>query len=704
MAATPCGCCGKAVSVRSTAPEPPAKCASRARSCFSGCGSCSSSVGKWWRREEEQLRAGGGGLDGGGEARRAGEQRARTRGDRAGGCIDNSRRSTTSSNRINARKRARSSARGRSGGAQRPLRFYLPPVGKGSTNSTSPCLAATGGGIKRGALGAWASRGRLAAAIAAAAFVVGSAQEDRGESVAESVAVPLASSGLQYTADVSILNSSATAALVVDTTVSIVAFPVCGSVFGEDTCVPYQDSQSSSWKCKDLEVDVGTVTLDHNQTRLVNQEVSLSGGVSTVGDVLAVFNKTTVSEDHSGTLEGWGGSAGVLGLAPFPNTDCLNGETPTNEDSDRSVFSRMIDTGQYFALDLGDEDYDSTLEIGGYSGASSGTVGDIQWGEENTARFPNTWGFSAFDLSVCGRGMMGNVTSFWPAVVSTGSACLGLPEEFFDSLMAWLPVTGDCLAQADGAPAGIMCSLASEDATEELPSLSFRLRHHGQQLYIPLSSLLLDAEEVVDEGEEIDEDESPESSDPDASTSTDGDRRLCITREASIRGSGWVFSMQPVVTLGTLPLRSLYTVVDTDLGRVGLAQKLREDASTAPGSAGNASCLPAAECVGMQSFQESVNACENPSCSSYFFTNLDEETMTCKSSGVMKTLAWVFGIFFGITEMAGHFLRAYYGATGVGLRGHQHHQGWEFHTGRLIESCLGKATRALGRTSHERSD
>ena len=35
---------------------------------------------------------------------------------------------------------------------------------------------------------------------------------------------------------------------------------------------------------------------------------------------------------------------------------------------------------------------------------------------------------------------------------------------------------------------------------------------------------------------------------------------------------------------------------------------------------------------------------------------------------------------------------AYYGATAVSLRGHQHHQGWEFHTGRLIESFLGKVT------------
>lgn len=38
-----------------------------------------------------------------------------------------------------------------------------------------------------------------------------------------------------------------------DTTVSVVVFPACGGVFGEDedgTCVPYEDSQDSSWKCK----------------------------------------------------------------------------------------------------------------------------------------------------------------------------------------------------------------------------------------------------------------------------------------------------------------------------------------------------------------------------------------------------------------------------------------------------------------------
>ena len=66
------------------------------------------------------------------------------------------------------------------------------------------------------------------------------------------------------------------------------------------------------------------------------------------------------------------------------------------------------------------------------------------------------------------------------------------------------------------------------------------MSHHGPQLYIPLSSLLLEADEVVDEGGETDE---GESSDPDGTTgsaSAGGDRRLCVTREASIRGVGQV--------------------------------------------------------------------------------------------------------------------------------------------------------------------
>lgn len=56
-----------------------------------------------------------------------------------------------------------------------------------------------------------------------------------------------------------------------------------------------------------------------------------------------------------------------------------------------------------------------------------------------------------------------------------------------------------------------------------------------------------------------------------------------------VRQSGLLFelpSMQPVVSLGTLPLRSLYVVVDPEIGRVGLAQK-GDTGDLALGNAGN---------------------------------------------------------------------------------------------------------------------
>lgn len=67
------------------------------------------------------------------------------------------------------------------------------------------------------------------------------------------------------------------------------------------------------------------------------------------------------------------------------------------------------------------------------TGASNDSVGEIRWGEAHTAAFPNSWVFPAFDLSVCGRSLLGNVTSSWPAVLSTGSACLDLPQEVLSS-------------------------------------------------------------------------------------------------------------------------------------------------------------------------------------------------------------------------------------------------------------------------------
>ena len=190
-AATPCGC-GNPVDPTADAAN---KGASRARRERGGSFARSAPNDHVRRRRRRRGEEDGGG----GEASHAGEDRARARRDRAGSGSD-SRRITTS--RSGTRKRARSSTRESRGGVQRPPFFGVLPVKKGRRVSA---------GIKS-RLRAWFSRGRLAAAIAAAVLAAASAQEDGGESVAEStesVLVPLASAGLQYTADVTITNSSA---------------------------------------------------------------------------------------------------------------------------------------------------------------------------------------------------------------------------------------------------------------------------------------------------------------------------------------------------------------------------------------------------------------------------------------------------------------------------------------------------------------
>ena len=52
--------------------------------------------------------------------------------------------------------------------------------------------------------------------------------------------------------------------------------------------------------------------------------------------------------------------------------------------------------------------------------------------------------FPMFHLGACGVDLFSNYSSHWPAVVDTGAACLTLPGEFFDMVMAWAP--SECFA------------------------------------------------------------------------------------------------------------------------------------------------------------------------------------------------------------------------------------------------------------------
>jgi hypothetical protein len=79
--------------------------------------------------------------------------------------------------------------------------------------------------------------------------------------------------------------------------------------------------------------------------------------------------------------------------------------------------------------------------------------------------------FRVYHLKICGVDMFRNLTSSWHALVDTGSSCLGLPAEFFDMLVSWVPLQCD-LGRSDGLPH--VCYLMPE-VKPVLPTLSFKL-------------------------------------------------------------------------------------------------------------------------------------------------------------------------------------------------------------------------------------
>ena len=61
--------------------------------------------------------------------------------------------------------------------------------------------------------------------------------------------------------------------------------------------------------------------------------------------------------------------------------------------------------------------------------------------------------------------------SSWHALVDSGSSCLGLPAEFFDMVLSWLPLRCN-LGRYDSLPN--VCYI-TEDVRQVLPTLSFKL-------------------------------------------------------------------------------------------------------------------------------------------------------------------------------------------------------------------------------------
>jgi len=219
-----------------------------------------------------------------------------------------------------------------------------------------------------------------------------------------------------------------------------------------------------------------------------------------------------------------------------------------------------------------------------------------------SSRAASTIGYhvlTLFDMTICGAQLFQSSFSdaeSYDAIVDTGSSCLGLPAEFFDMFMSWIPV--ECVAaQFPSDPdTSQVCYLTSAYKSTSLPTISFRLSEDGDYLYVPLENLLLP---VVP----------PETR-----------KRLCVHRGLSLS----IYSGQstPSFSIGNRVLQNLFTTFVMTTHQVGMANKQIFAPSLIQ-------CASRLQCIGMQSHDDSLNMCIDPPCSLYYFFDFDSTNKVC---------------------------------------------------------------------------
>lgn len=232
---------------------------------------------------------------------------------------------------------------------------------------------------------------------------------------------------------------------------------------------------------------------------------------------------------------------------------------------------------------------------------------------ESYSVFPRkSYHLQLYNLTICGVPLLSNYSSNWNALIDTSAACLGLPTEFFNILMTWIPST--CFRTTSSSGNHIRTCYLPTDFLDDtpLPFLSFRLSmdSNAEVLYIPIKDLLLPPQ-------------SSEKSDPMR-------RRFCIVEQTSLEDHS--FSNR-IITFGFRTLIPFYTIFDLAESRIRLKQNQRTidlyNLKSLNVSKLDASCAARKECSSYQTFDSSTNACINPSCGYYLYSS-DSTSGKCR--------------------------------------------------------------------------
>ena len=290
-------------------------------------------------------------------------------------------------------------------------------------------------------------------------------------------------------------------------------------------------------------------------------------------------------------VQNWTGFDGVIGIA-YPTYALINSTLS-------ALFANNL-TQKLFALELNwnESKEMSYLHIGGVPSKFKGK--EILWSERqplNKERLSHH-GFPIYHLEMCGVDLFSNYSSHWFSIVDSGAVCLGLPDTFFDMVMAWIP--SECLTEQvqdiDNTLATyVTCHVSDGALRHMLPDISFRLSEEGPKLSFSLADLLLK------------------------------DNSFCLSRQAT--NSQNLYGKK--IAFGSMIMSALRTklvLFDMEKGSVGFIFAENSNEKNALPTV----CATKPKCKGDQKYYAPLNICEDPNCDAYYFRTLDYSKRTCQ--------------------------------------------------------------------------
>lgn len=435
--------------------------------------------------------------------------------------------------------------------------------------------------------------------------------------VIQSIPLSLSPDGLHYTIPLFFGNAAQPIQLIIDTGSSEIYLFDCTNEPRDCYSLSPSAVLRSSTNTYSLTVD-GELLVDNQLSTVVDKVSFFLNQIQEPNNVAYLGSRFMEVKSNSVQLHKFTTSAGIigLGLEELSTLSCKSrgGILCT---AFLQILSTYSPNTIMFALDFGWNGSSSFLHLGGVGPAYNSLIEEIEWAQQTTAIYRAFYQVTIYDMSICGVSMFAGLTNVWNAIIDTGSSCLGLPAEFFDMLISWIPV--ECIEGKnsfglDSPVCYIRPDLSSSAnwnrVRSELPVIEFRVSRDGRVFYLPIANLVLPI--------------SP----------TETQRRICIMKHRAFSEKS-VADFTKTITFGTRAITAFHTIFDVSNSRVGFLPSFTTEVNE---NDKDKLCNVRTACQSYQTLDEKTNVCKDPDCKQSYFYVFDTSSESCKLSPIYVSL------------------------------------------------------------------